>query len=365
MIQMFFEVLFYLLIISIQISIILFLYTNIESQVIDCDTINDCFKCTQIDKCIWENAKCKEDLTNKKNTYSQWFELFPAYCFDIASLTLMEEYCDGVNDNNVPLTAKLNSEIKGNLVIDVLYCKWSLTFGNTPKALNYYFDIHENSPSKYYIKIIHSNKTIFHTTLTRPVSQHIADVIEIEFLYYITNFTFAKSPFSLIISFRDNIFTSLEFIVSCSCLGTLALLFIIIGIAAIFYKRKVLYRQAQAIERRFNSTVEENATKIRTVQRNTEIIKRLLEKYTSDNSEKNQVCTVCFENFNEKVTTLACSHIFHPHCIENWCLQNIGNPKCPCCNFEILEEIRNSSKKLIKPFEDSKFILIIIIIITE
>ena len=50
-------------------------------------------------------------------------------------------------------------------------------------------------------------------------------------------------------------------------------------------------------------------------------------------------CTICYEDFevsNSVVSITPCQHIFHYKCINNWLNQNILNPKCPNCNFDLM-----------------------------
>ena len=50
-------------------------------------------------------------------------------------------------------------------------------------------------------------------------------------------------------------------------------------------------------------------------------------------------CTICYEDFelsNSVVSITPCQHIFHYKCLNNWLNQNILNPKCPNCNFDLM-----------------------------
>lgn len=294
--------------------------------------------------------QCLEDPNNEKNANNFWYELFPLYCSDHHSLSLMKDYCSDIDTNSIPLMAKLNSKNKDNTSIEILYCKWSLSFGDKLKDLNINFNIYEEKISNYYMIITYANQTVTKENLFRSLNKEMNKVVAIEFLFYSSNHNF-EDPFSFLLSDKKNIFTSTEFIVCCSCLGVLVLLFILIGIIAIVYKRKISFQRLQVTQNRFSRNTE--AKSVRIIQRNTNILKNLLEKYSSDHYEGNQICPICFEIFKEKVTTLLCSHMFHHHCIEEWCLQSAVNPKCPCCNFEILGEVKIPSKKN-NQFEECK-----------
>jgi hypothetical protein len=50
--------------------------------------------------------------------------------------------------------------------------------------------------------------------------------------------------------------------------------------------------------------------------------------------DKNNKCTICQDEFrdNDTVRNLACEHIFHTDCVDNWLTQH--SHKCPCCRKE-------------------------------
>jgi hypothetical protein len=57
------------------------------------------------------------------------------------------------------------------------------------------------------------------------------------------------------------------------------------------------------------------------------------------NYYKIQTCSICLEGLaNEKVSTLACKHIFHTTCLKDWLFKDLLKPKCPNCNYYIIEQ---------------------------
>ena len=60
-------------------------------------------------------------------------------------------------------------------------------------------------------------------------------------------------------------------------------------------------------------------------------------------------CTICYEDFevyNSVVSITPCQHIFHYKCLNNWLNQNMLNPKCPNCNFDLMTiDISNLKNK--------------------
>ena len=59
-------------------------------------------------------------------------------------------------------------------------------------------------------------------------------------------------------------------------------------------------------------------------------------------------CTICIEDFQEKISKVSitpCKHVFHYQCLSNWLVKNIMNPKCPNCNYNLIQNIKDSDIK--------------------
>ena len=63
-------------------------------------------------------------------------------------------------------------------------------------------------------------------------------------------------------------------------------------------------------------------------------------KYTDKLNEFSSNCTICLEDYtlNSKVIRLPCKHIFHFNCLKDWLFKNLLLPKCPNCNYRVIED---------------------------
>ena len=64
-------------------------------------------------------------------------------------------------------------------------------------------------------------------------------------------------------------------------------------------------------------------------------------KYKESSNEFKDSCSICLEEFIPKssdITVLHCKHIFHHMCIKDWLNKNLLHPKCPNCNYNIIDK---------------------------
>ena len=76
----------------------------------------------------------------------------------------------------------------------------------------------------------------------------------------------------------------------------------------------------------------------------TELMPVIYQEYLNEYSAS---CTICMEGFTigkHDVTLLHCKHIFHHNCLKNWLFKNLTHPKCPNCNYNVVENSENSNQ---------------------
>jgi hypothetical protein len=86
----------------------------------------------------------------------------------------------------------------------------------------------------------------------------------------------------------------------------------------------------------------ENKLKIKFALKHSLKSKKYLKKY---GVKDNTTCTICIEDFKEnksKVSITPCKHVFHYQCLSNWLHKNVMNPKCPNCNHNLIQDVKDS-----------------------
>lgn len=64
-------------------------------------------------------------------------------------------------------------------------------------------------------------------------------------------------------------------------------------------------------------------------------------KYLENLNEHMDSCTICLEGFiidESDILILFCKHIFHNDCLKNWLNKNLLMPKCPNCNYHVVDK---------------------------
>lgn len=102
--------------------------------------------------------------------------------------------------------------------------------------------------------------------------------------------------------------------------------------------------------RNINSIINDNPNQLleqeRIYQKNLLLLKESIEngelkgvKYTKSINFFNCDCTICLEKFENKefVVVLHCKHIYHKTCIRKWIDKNVLKPKCPNCNYSLID----------------------------
>ena len=89
----------------------------------------------------------------------------------------------------------------------------------------------------------------------------------------------------------------------------------------------------------------ENNLKIKFALKHSLKPKKFMKKYGVKDSN---TCTICIEDFKEnksRVSITPCKHVFHYQCLSNWMCKNVMNPKCPNCNYNLIQDVKESDIK--------------------
>ena len=315
---------------------------------------------------IRDNNQYYEYNTPLKNNYSQFFR----------ENNIIDSFC---GTKNIALNSMKNSfqiletNIHSNQALKSIHCDYEINN-------KYYFQRLDDDIAKIHLEIKNANpdknKQIkFNLYMIYEMSKSLkfANLTDNDIRYSNINRTLNQiSEMEILIDFTNDINneisieevllisiltdnpskkTRLIYIIVIIICAILFLLIIILIILYIFLKRKMEIEYRQSID---NERIEKEKKK----ENNKKILDKLLENelkakiYTKDLVLNDcESCSICIENFESgksEISITPCKHIFHFSCIQKWILDNVLNPKCPNCNFNLLEsqtEVLNINKK--------------------
>ena len=340
---------------------------------------NDCFNCTMCGtevecNCDWDPTiySCQNSIIKSPFNYN--YEYFSS-CTDRNSLLLQRRYCGSstisFNEQNISYINLIEND--ENYGLQNLYCEYiyeqlfdsSKTYYNILITISPFFLNH----IKIYLTIKYKDNKIDKTAI---ISQSFNNdyknpkMIKIQ-IYF--DCQLPREPLSIKITKKEKnksykLLIAIGIILFACILCGLIIFCISRKAAKNAKKRQELYlRLALENQRRreeelnriqiltsrdpsSSSESEDNLKEINTLKISKLLKTTLLPiKYNKSLETKygnsSTICTICIEEFKEgksKVSITPCSHVFHFKCLSNWLKQNILNPKCPNCNFNLLQE---------------------------
>ena len=342
----------------------------------DCITdFSDCFNCSicgnnNIDcSCSWNpiTSTCNNILEPKN--FQNFYEYF-SYCNDSESISIQNNYCGSTN-----LTIKDEyifemPKIYGKYGIKSIFCHYTFFLSDIIKNYNINFDfntefIDDFNKIHLFLFLIFRNNTLSKIKLDKAkinIDSH--DIKNFEFMLYLES-SFISFPFNLsikdIINFSNSSMNNYTVLIVSSVLG------FILFIIGVFILTKKLYKidrenhmshMDDIISRQLDEGNEEKLKRKKLEKNNKLKIKYALnnylcpKEYTELYQNYSQSCSICMEAFNifHKVSITPCKHIFHFNCLSNWLDRNALNPKCPNCNFNLIQEVDK------KQIEDIKIV---------
>ena len=356
--------------ICIIITIFFNLLIIIKSDDIQCNTAyRECFNCSV---CGEEaNCNCHWDSTSKGCNpgddvdLSKDFYLYFGSCTDSDSMEITKKYCGEttlkLNDNDeIDINLPKNDEIYGT---SKLFCEY--TYSEADDIDIYYTIQYEIEDSKninsmhVYLDMQFNDDTKTNGYLTyKSFKKDFNNIKRIKVLLYFSK-GLSSLPFKLkIIRIGEKskfaLYLAISFII-CGCL----LCALIIYFLSKRMNQKARMRQrtlirlamARQIGRRTSGEDVASSNSVDVEEENRKKIEILLKtslapkSYIKEYGKKDgSICTICIEDFKEKkskVSITPCNHVFHYKCLSNWLIKNVINPKCPNCNYNLVQDIDN------------------------
>ena len=332
----------------------------------------DCFNCTTCGEtetlyknclCKWNpdknNQKC-ESVTSKR-TIDYIYQAF-SQCTDTSSSDIQNIYCGTksfVVKDEFSFSMPLVDDLYGTQSI---YCEYIFTVSGDEDDyynINYQFNSRfsdERDTVNIHIVVKYTDYTIASGNLGANFEKNFYNVKEIELRLYFEH-GFSSLPFSFVITRKtDNSKLALYITI-----GVIILACIFCALAIYCLSKKIsenarlrqraLFEIAMAHQHGEgvdDETYEqqkletENKLKIKFALKHSLKSKKYLKKY---GVKDNTTCTICIEDFKEnksKVSITPCKHVFHYQCLSNWLHKNVMNPKCPNCNHNLIQDVKDS-----------------------
>lgn len=292
----------------------------------------------------------------------KWWTDFHTCQIDIDSLSKMKKYC-GNQENDFMTFSPLNftlPQVNQEYGFPNLYCRWSFHNEEPLRAISFYFLNKYKKISRFIFSLeitYLDGRVLYHTVEQDKYiwdSQGIVQII----IYFYTEKSYPDKPFIFEMDYNS--------LSSPANIG----LFVSIGvlIIAIISCSICVYKCKRIIVRNANIRNNERRTQIQTSRANIQqddseeniksknkiLLEKLFDselksqKYTDSLNEFKSSCTICIESFNEEslVAVLFCKHIFHFECLKDWVNKNLIHPKCPNCNFNLIDFANSNETKL-------------------
>lgn len=341
----------------------------------DCQALyTDCFNCTTCGEevsyyeecdCLWKAGDQKCENVPTKISISQVYEAFYS-CTDSNSKSIQNKFCGSTTIN---IDKEYNFEmpfIDERYGTQSIYCEYILKASDDDDV---YYNINYNFNKEYsndfsavhlFFIVKYSDTTSIFSDLSNPsLNKDFHTVNEIIFKVYLEK-GFPTLPFSFIVT-RKNDNSKIALYIT---IGTILFACIICAISIYCLSKRIsekarlrqqaLFQMAMAHQQRAveveeedeyeqeKRMEEENKLKIEFALKNYLKPKKYLKK---NGAKDGNTCTICIEDFKDKksrISTTPCKHQFHYKCISNWLIKNVKNPKCPNCNYNLIQDVKDS-----------------------
>lgn len=338
----------------------------------DCQTeFQDCFNCTTCGETeiYYEDCPCKWNSNSHScrsvEGHSPILVFFQAFssCVDSPSKLIQEDYCGSTIitlEEEFQFSLPKLYEVYGTRSI---YCEYTFIVSEDTDIfynINYKYDssyLEELSTVNLYLVVYYLDSSSINGLLQgTPIDKDFYGVKEINLKLYFEH-SFPSLPFSLTITKKkDNSKFTLYITI-----GVIILSCVICALSIYCLSKKIsenarlrqraLFEIAMAHQNgeEYDDEADEqrkiemeNKLKIKFALKHSLKPKKFMKKY---GEKDGNTCTICIEDFKEnksRVSITPCKHVFHYQCLSNWLVKNVMNPKCPNCNNNLIQDVKDS-----------------------
>ena len=337
----------------------------------------DCFNCTTCGEteiyysdclCLWNSGTQKCDSVTTKPNILSVFNAF-SRCKDTSSQLIQEKYC-GVTSINLDKDYTFSLPLVDGLYgTRSIYCEYKIET-SSEDDIYYHIDYNFNpdflsykSSINLYLTVTYDDYTSASGALqTTNMNKDLFLVKEISIDLYFER-GFDVLPFSFVITKKkDNskltLYITIGIIIFACVICALSIYCLSKKISeSARIRQRALFDNAMAHqngednddeEDEQKKLEEENKLKIKFALKHTLKAKKFLKKY---GTKDGNTCTICIEDFKEnksRVSVTQCKHVFHYQCLSNWLSKNVMNPKCPNCNYNLIQDVKDTDIQTLK-----------------
>ena len=321
-----------------------------------CSSIQDCYNCSisanDNTLCSWSSSSCHTNRTRtaRYSSSSEWWTYFTS-CNDTDSNIIHNNYCGDIDkaitnkEDNVTIALP---SINGEYGTKNILCKYIIK--NDLKSNNIAIELKNkiNLSFMMYINIFLNNDQTISKIIENDNFNMILDKVEQVEVYYYSSRSFSSSPFEISVYTKEKK-NNLSLYIA---IGIIVLACIACSIFIYCFSKRLSKRPPQENGGNSEQNKKNEADLIK--EQNKKKIEFLLsssmkpETYSdylinkkNDNEEIEVMtaCTICLEDFKNgsQVIETPCYHLYHAKCITNWLYKNVMHPKCPNCNYNLIE----------------------------
>ncbi len=281
--------------------------------------------------------------------YSNWWLYFTQCYRDESQKKIMNNYCgDYERDDNSQIEL-INNE--GYFGTKNLYCTWEIINPENAsvKTLTFRSYARQRMISTmafmiYYRTGLRQYQIVNYRYFKWAIPSNVEKVV----FHYYTTTGFDYSPLVIDV---NKVEPPTNYVLLIIVIGSSLFTCLLVSMVMFKLVKNCMMNGRGIVERPRSRDIDEYVNRISEHDRKRQNQQKLDELFTGELKAKsfgevgklnmfNNNCTICLEEFmnTSEIICLDCKHAFHSSCLKDWLNKNLLNPKCPNCNYCVIEQ---------------------------